>query len=57
MSNANDMKSKEATSLVVDLLSPVKEKYNERKNYSEWAPRMQAIMGIQYGAMSRVLIY
>ena len=56
MSTANDAKSKGATSLVVELLSPVKGKHNGRNNYSEWAPGMQTIMGMQYGAMARVLL-
>ena len=51
MSTANVAKSKDATSLVVEMLIPVKGKVNGRNNYSEWAPGMQTIMGIQYGAM------
>jgi hypothetical protein len=56
MSTAIDAKSKEATSLVVEMLSPVKGKVNRRNNYSERAPGMQTIMGMQYGAMARVLL-
>jgi hypothetical protein len=56
MSTPNDAKSKEATSLVAEMLSPVKGKFYGRNNYSEWTPGMQTIMGMQYGAMSRVLI-
>ncbi len=56
MSTANEAKSKEATSLVVELLSPVKGRYSGRNNYPEWAAGMQTIMGMQYGAMARILI-
>jgi len=35
ISVANDAKLKEDTSLVVEMLSPVKEKINGRNNYSE----------------------
>ncbi len=51
LSIANAAKSKEATSLVIELSSPNNEKHNERNNYSEWVPWMQTIMGMQYGAM------
>ncbi len=57
MSAANDAKSRAgSTSLVVDLLSPVKGKHNGRNNYSEWAPGMQTVMGMHYGAMARVFL-
>ncbi len=46
MSTADDAKSKEATSLVVEMLSPVKGKLIGRNNYTEWAPGMHTIMGI-----------
>ncbi len=48
------MKLKGATSLVVELLSPIKGKHNGRNQYSKWAPGMQKIIGMQYGAMARV---
>jgi hypothetical protein len=56
MSTANDAKSKEATSLVVEMLSTVKRNVNWRNNYSEWAPGIQTMMGIQYVAIARVLL-
>jgi hypothetical protein len=56
MSTANNAKSKEATSLVVELLSAVKGKYSGRNNFSKWDPGVQTIMGMQSGAMARVLI-
>jgi hypothetical protein len=37
MSAASDAKSKEATSFVVEMLSPVKGKVIGRYDYSEWA--------------------
>ena len=57
MSAANDAKSSAgSTSLVIDLLSPVKGKHNGRTNYLEWAPGMQTIMGMQYGAIARAIL-
>ncbi len=54
MSAANDKASKEATGLVVGLLSPNKDKANGPNKYLAWAGAMHTTMGARYGPMARV---
>ncbi len=54
MSAANDKVSKEATGLVVELLSPNKGKANGPNSYLAWAGAMHTTMGVRYGPMTRV---
>ena len=47
--------SKEAMGLVVEFLSPNKDKFNGTNNYFTWAAAMHTTLGARYGPMCCVL--
>ncbi len=56
MSAANDKASKEATGLVMEFLSPNKDKANGPNNYLAWAGAMHTTIGARYGPMTSEVI-
>ncbi len=54
MSAADNKVSKDTMGLVVEFLSPNKDKVNEPNNYLAWAAALHTTMGARYGPMARV---